>query len=171
MKIQAIVIHYSATYPDAHVDRNVIDRWHRDRGFREVGYHWIITRDGTLQEGRPEGTLGAHVRGHNSSTIGICWAGGLERATGPEVGVWNPTPEQEACLVRLIRDIQNRHPSATRVLGHNDLVSTQCPGLPIGDVSEWWAKQQEFSVGDSLRQNPVAKFLRVLLSLFKRLEK
>jgi N-acetylmuramoyl-L-alanine amidase len=141
MNIHTIVIHYSSTYPDANVTRAVVDRWHRDRGFREIGYHWFIRRDGTLEEGRAEGTLGAHVRGHNSGTIGICWAGGLDRNTGPNVGVWNPTPEQEACMVRLIRDIQARHPGATRVVGHNDLVATLCPGLPKGGVAQWWARQ------------------------------
>jgi hypothetical protein len=141
MKIHTIVIHYSATYPDAHVDRAVIDQWHRDRGFREIGYHWVITRDGTLQEGRPEGTLGAHVRGNNSGTIGICWAGGLERTSGPNVGVWNPTPQQETVLVQLIHDIQKRHPSATRVIGHKDLVATECPGLPAGGVAQWWKEK------------------------------
>ena len=139
MKIHTIVVHYSATYPDAHVDRDVIDRWHRDRGFREIGYHWVITRDGTLQEGRAEGTPGAHVRGHNSGTIGICWTGGLDRASGPNVGVWNPTPEQEETLVKLIRDIQKRHPDAKRVVGHKDLVATECPGLPKGGVAAWWS--------------------------------
>ena len=140
MKIHTIVIHYSATYPDAHVDRAIVDRWHRERGFREIGYHWFIRRDGALEEGRPEGTLGAHVRGHNSGTIGICWAGGLERASGPNVGVWNPTEAQEATMVQLIRDIQQRHPSATRVVGHKDLVATECPGLAMGGVAEWWSR-------------------------------
>jgi N-acetylmuramoyl-L-alanine amidase len=141
VNIHTIVIHYSATYPDAHVDRAVIDKWHKERGFREIGYHWVITRDGKVQEGRPEGTLGAHVRGHNSGTIGICWAGGLDRASGPNVGVWNPTPAQEAAMVQLIRDIQKRWPDAKRVIGHKDLVPTECPGLPKGGVAEWWAKQ------------------------------
>ena len=140
MNIHTIVIHYSATYPDQDITRATVDRWHRERGFREIGYHWFIRRDGTLEEGRPEGTLGAHVRGHNSGTIGICWAGGLERASGPNVGVWNPTEAQEATMVQLIRDIQKRHPSATRVVGHKDLVPTECPGLPRGGVAEWWSR-------------------------------
>ena len=140
MKIHTIVIHYSATYPDAHVTRDVVDRWHRERGFREIGYHWFIRRDGTIEEGRAEGTLGAHVRGHNSGTIGICWAGGLERSSGPNVGVWNPTEAQEQTLIQLIRDIQKRHPDAKRVIGHKALAPTECPGLPKGGVAEWWAR-------------------------------
>ena len=140
MKIHTIVVHYSATYSDQDIGVKEIRKWHQDRGWRDVGYHWIIRRDGTLEEGRPEGTLGAHVRGHNSGTIGICWAGGLDRASGPNTGVWNPTEAQEQTMVQLIRDIQKRHPDAKRVIGHKDLVPTECPGLPKGGVAEWWAK-------------------------------
>lgn len=139
MTIHTIVIHYSATYPATTLTRDQVDKWHRERGFREIGYHWFIRRDGTLEEGRAEGTLGAHVRGHNSGTIGICWAGGLDRTTGPNVGVWNPSAAQVECMVRLVHDIQRRWPSAKRVIGHKDLVPTECPGLPKGGVAEWWA--------------------------------
>jgi N-acetylmuramoyl-L-alanine amidase len=140
VKIHTIVIHYSATYPDQDIGVKEIRQWHTERGFRDVGYHWIIRRDGTLEEGRPEGTPGAHVRGHNSGTIGICWVGGLDRVSGPNVGVWNLTAAQEDALVRLIADIQKRWPDAKRVIGHKDLVPTECPGLPRGGVAEWWAK-------------------------------
>ena len=162
MKIHTIVIHYSATYPDQDIGKAEIDEWHRARGFREVGYHWIIRRDGTLEEGRPEGTLGAHVRGHNGGTIGICWAGGLERETGPKVGHWNPTPEQEACLVRLIRDIQARWPKARRVVGHKDLAKTECPGLLKGGVAAWWAEQARSAPST----NPLAALFRALAAIF-----
>ena len=133
-----VVIHYSATYPDQQVNAAVIDKWHRDRGFARIGYHWIVLRDGTIEAGRPEGTVGAHVRGHNTGSIGICWVGGLDRATGPNKGVWNPTPVQEAALVELVREVLQRHPGA-EVVGHRDLVATECPGA---DVREWWAGQQ-----------------------------
>ena len=162
MKIDTIVIHYSATYPDQEVTRAIVDRWHRDRGFREIGYQWLIRRDGTLEEGRPEGTLGAHVRGHNSGTIGICWAGGLERSSGPNVGVWNPTPEQEATMVQLIRDIQQRHPDAKRVIGHKDLVPTECPGLPKGGVAEWWVAQSTKRPAPQTATNGLGALIRRL---------
>lgn len=141
MKITDIAVHYSATYPDQDVTRDDIDRMHRERGFREIGYNWFIRRDGTLEEGRAEGTLGAHVRGHNDHTIGICFAGGLEKSTGPNVGVWNPTAAQEATMVQLIHDIQKRWPTVKRVCGHKDFVPTECPGLPKGGVAQWWAEK------------------------------
>ena len=140
MAIHTIVIHYSATFPSQDIGVKEIRQWHQDRGWRDVGYHWVIRRNGTLEEGRPENQNGAHVRGHNSGTIGICWVGGLDEASGPNAGVWNATPAQEATMVQLIRDIQKRHPKAKRVIGHKDLVPTECPGLPVGGVAEWWAK-------------------------------
>lgn len=170
MTIHTIVIHYSATYPDQDVTRDEVDGWHRARGFREIGYHWFIRRDGTLEEGRAEGTLGAHVRGHNSGTIGICWAGGLDRATGADVGVWNPTPAQLACIMRLITDIQKRWPKAKRVIGHNDLVATQCPGLPKGGVAKWWAQayRQGPLVSPDLDTggNWLARIIAAILAMF-----
>jgi N-acetylmuramoyl-L-alanine amidase len=162
MKIDTIVIHYSATYPDQVITRDTINGWHKQRGFREIGYHWFIRRDGTLEEGRPEGTMGAGVTGHNGANIiHICWAGGLERATGPNKGVWNISPTQEDRLVRLIRDIQKRHPSATHVVGHIDLGTSQCPGLPKGGVAKWWASKNP----EPVKTNWLMAFLQ---TVFKR---
>lgn len=91
--------------------------------------------------------MGAGVRGHNEpSNIHICWEGGLERATGPNVGVWNPTPEQEATLVKLLHNIKKRHPSMKEVVGHKDLAASECPGLPRGGVAQWWAEKQKAQV-------------------------
>lgn len=159
MTIHTIVIHYSATYPDQDTTRADIDHMHKQRGFREIGYHWFIRRDGTLEEGRAEGTLGAHVRGHNHNTIGICFAGGLDRETGPNVGVWNPTPAQEATMVQLIRDIQVRWPSAKKVVGHRNLGPTQCPGRD--DVTEWWAAQNVEA------PSILATIIQAVVALFK----
>jgi N-acetylmuramoyl-L-alanine amidase len=163
MNIHTIVVHYSATYPDTYVDRSIIDRWHKDRGFREIGYHWVITRDGTLQEGRPEGTMGAGVRGHNSADIiHVCWAGGLERATGPNKGVWNPAKVQEDRLVELIRNIQKRHPKATTVVGHIDLGPSQCPGLPKGGVAKWWAEKQKEAPAPAANLNWLVALIKAI---------
>jgi len=141
VKLHTAVIHYSATYPDQDYTWKKLVADHIKRGFRTGGYHWYIRRDGTLIEGREEGTLGAHVSGHNSGTIGICFEGGLERATGPNVGVWNPTPEQEETLIHLLNNIMKRHPTIKRVVGHIDLAPSQCPGLPKGAVEQWWAEK------------------------------
>lgn len=166
MKIHTIVIHYSATFTDQEITRDDIDDMHKRRGFRGIGYHWFFRRDGLLEEGRPESEMGAHVKGHNSGTIGICFAGGLERATGPNVGVWNPTPAQEKGMLQLIADIQKRHPGATKVVGHRNLAATQCPGRD--DVAAWWAKNRYREPTPAKpAQSPLAAFFGALAALFR----
>jgi N-acetylmuramoyl-L-alanine amidase len=131
-----IVLHYSATYPDQNIGAAEIDRMHRARGFRGgCGYHYVIRRDGTVEPGRPENVVGAHVRGFNTGSIGICLVGGIDRATGPNHGVDNRTEAQKRAAAALIRDILTRHPGA-EVLGHRDLTATQCPAY---DARAWWA--------------------------------
>lgn len=138
-KITHLVIHYSATYADQDLTVKDIDKMHRDRGWQMVGYHWVIRRDGTVEQGRPESMVGAHVGGQNAGKIGICWLGGLDRATGPSKGVDNRTPQQTEALTKLIRECLKRYPGA-KVIGHRDLAATQCPGF---DVQSWWAKVQK----------------------------
>lgn len=137
--ITHIVVHYAATYPDQNITAADIDLWHRQRGFNRIGYHWFIRRDGTEEQGRPEHVIGAHVANQNTGKIGICWAGGLDRATGPNVGHDNRTPAQTETLIRRIRDIKRRWPAA-EVVGHRDLAATQCPGF---DVRAWWASVEQ----------------------------
>ncbi|RJL13680.1 N-acetylmuramoyl-L-alanine amidase [Paracoccus siganidrum] len=133
--VRYIVLHYSATYADQDLGVADIRKMHLARGFRDVGYHYVIKRDGTVEKGRPDSVTGAHVASHNTGTIGICCIGGLERATGPNVGVDNRTDAQKAATIRLVRDLLARHPGA-QVVGHRDLGPTQCPGF---DVRSWWA--------------------------------
>lgn len=137
-KITHIVLHYSATYEDQNFTVNDIDRMHRARGWRMVGYHWIIRRDGVVEKGRPENMRGAHVGGQNTGKIGICAIGGLNRSTGPNVGVDNRTDAQITAQIRLIQECLARYPGA-EVVGHKGLAATQCPGF---DVRSWWARVQ-----------------------------
>jgi N-acetylmuramoyl-L-alanine amidase len=137
-RITHIVVHYTATFPDQPVTREIVDRWHRERGWSGIGYHWLVTRDGVVEAGRPEHVTGAHVANRNTGTIGVCWAGGLDRASGPNVGVKNMTPVQERALVSLLREIKARHPQA-EIVGHKDLAATLCPGF---DVRSWWAAHE-----------------------------
>lgn len=135
-RITHIVVHYSATYPDQNTTIADIDRMHRARGFNGPGYHWFYRRNGMEEQGRPESVVGAHVGGQNSGKLGLCWEGGIERASGPNVGVNNMTAEQEKALIARIRAIKKRHPNA-EVVGHLDLAPTQCPAF---DVPAWWAR-------------------------------
>lgn len=145
-----IVVHCSATAPAADIGVADITRWHKQRGFDTVGYHYVIRRDGTLETGRRESEIGAHVRGHNASSIGICLAGGVSANGKPEN---NFTAAQWASLESLLLELQSRYPAA-RVCGHRDLSPDKngdgrispdefIKACPSFDVAQWLAERME----------------------------
>lgn len=77
--INQIIIHCSATPEGRDYTAADIDRWHRQRGFHGIGYHYVIRLDGTIEHGRPVEQIGAHCKGHNATTIGVCYIGGLRK--------------------------------------------------------------------------------------------
>ena len=115
-KINDIIIHCSATKEGVDIDIAEIDKWHKKRGFKKVGYHYFIKIDGTLQVGRQEEEIGAHVQGHNDDSIGICYAGGLDANGKPKD---TRTNSQKQTLESLLREIRRRLPK-TRIRGHRD---------------------------------------------------
>ncbi|WP_299648048.1 N-acetylmuramoyl-L-alanine amidase [uncultured Jannaschia sp.] len=141
-RVTTIVIHYSATAIDGRpITAAEIDKWHRQRGFAEIGYHYFIRRDGMAETGRDLSQpgrfeVGAHAKGNNSSSIGICYEGGVVSADVNK-GFDTRTPAQTAAMVRLIRELQERF-GPVAVVGHRDMpyASTQCPGF---DAGAWWA--------------------------------
>lgn len=127
-----LVVHCSASLPVPETDVKTIDRWHRQRGFLMVGYHYVIKTDGTVQTGRPENTIGAHVEGHNATSIGICMVGGVDRGLTPKD---NFTAAQKQALETLLGVLLARYPTAT-IVGHRDFpgVKKACPSW---DVRSW----------------------------------
>lgn len=121
------------------VDASVIDRWHRQRGFLKIGYHYVILRNGEVQKGREDTEIGAHVEGHNTGSLGICLVGGLNEVSGKAEN--NFTPEQFAALTDLLSKLSQEHPGSI-VLGHRDFpdVHKDCPCFP---AREWWASHKE----------------------------
>ena len=110
-----LVIHCSATRADQEITAEHIRRWHvDDNSWSDIGYHWVIERDGKIQHGRHAQSQGAHVRGHNHESIGICLVGGMAENGDPED---NFTPEQWLVLEMLIEVLQVRYPAA-QVVGH-----------------------------------------------------
>ncbi|WP_161487380.1 MULTISPECIES: N-acetylmuramoyl-L-alanine amidase [unclassified Sulfitobacter] len=108
-RVTHIVIHYSATPIEKDFTAADIDRMHRTRGFNEIGYHYFIRKDGTVETGRDLGQpgrfeQGAHAKGNNASSIGICFEGGV-RAAAPNVGFDSRTPAQIAAMIKLIRTV------------------------------------------------------------------
>ncbi len=137
--VEAIVVHCSATPPNLDIGAAEIDRWHRQRGFIRIGYHYVIRRDGTRETGRPLDQVGSHAQGHNSNTLAICLVGGID-SSKKQTPSANFTPAQLQTLWATVRELQGLHPKA-RVIGHRDLpgVAKACPSF---DVQHWMATRE-----------------------------
>lgn len=131
VEVTEVIVHCSDTPPDwmqgktIIAKRDEIDRWHRLRGFRKIGYHYLIDRDGTTTVGRPPTEVGAHVIGHNSGTLGVCLIGGHSGAAADDFAQ-HFTSEQKLALCQLIGDIRKRA-RIVRVTGHNQYAAKACP--------------------------------------------
>jgi N-acetyl-anhydromuramyl-L-alanine amidase AmpD len=132
-EIRNIVIHCSATTNGGTVDRDTIDRWHREKGWRGIGYHYVIERDGRLAVGRPESMIGAHVAGENGSSIGICMTG-TDRFSEAQ---WE-------ALRDLCMDLAERYPKA-EFWGHRDF-SPDKDGDGVIELWEWFKTCPGFDV-------------------------
>ena len=131
VKTTEIFIHCSATPGSRDVTAVDIDRWHKKRGWSGIGYHYVIRRDGTVDKGRPTDVVGAHVRGYNMSSVGVCMIGGMtEDMTKAED---NFTNEQWESLETVVGILRRQYHDAL-VVGHNDVTTKACPSF---DVQEW----------------------------------
>ncbi|WP_343698871.1 N-acetylmuramoyl-L-alanine amidase [Caulobacter sp.] len=117
-QVDFLVVHCSATPASRDIGRAEIDVMHRQRGFRMIGYHYVIRRDGRVEKGRPETEPGAHVEGYNSRSLGICLVGGVK--TDGKTPEDNFTPEQFAALRHMLANLKHAYPKA-EILGHRDL--------------------------------------------------
>lgn len=122
-KITEIIVHCSATVAGKNFHAADINSWHLQRGFRGIGYHYVIDLDGTVEPGRPEYEVGAHCLGHNRLSIGICYIGGLDAHGRPAD---TRTPQQKRALRSLIADLKSRYPGA-KVHGHREFAAKACP--------------------------------------------
>lgn len=126
-KITEIIIHCSATKEGKDFTVEDIDRWHRQRGFSGVGYHFIIRLDGSIHACRSKNLIGAHCKGHNAHSIGICYIGGLSPDGKPKD---TRTAAQKASLRALVEHLQEEFPLAT-VHGHNEFAAKACPCFDV----------------------------------------
>ena len=112
-----IIIHCSATRAGQDFTAADIDLWHRARGFRSIGYHFVIRLDGTIEPGRDVSLDGAHCTGWNRRSIGICYVGGLDKEGRPAD---TRTEAQREALIRLVEDLRLVYPDIRQVIGHRD---------------------------------------------------
>jgi len=138
---EMIVVHCSATKPSMDIGAKDIDSWHRKRGWFAIGYHYVIRRDGTVEKGRPDDRPGAHARGYNSTSLGVCLVGGVNDKGKPED---NFTEEQFRSLWHVLFNLVGNYRTITTVLGHRDLpkVHKACPSF---DVAEWLSHEEILS--------------------------
>lgn len=114
--IKYIVIHATATVEGKNFRAKDIDRWHKSRGWRGIGYHYVVGLDGTIEKGRPDWRIGAHVKGNNRNSIGVVYIGGLSKQKAPKD---TRTPAQKQALRYLLKSLKKKYPEA-EIVGHRD---------------------------------------------------
>lgn len=115
-RIKHIVIHCTATIECKEFGVEDVRRWHKQRGFKDIGYHYLIGVNGEVWKGREDNVIGAHVKGYNRNSIGISYVGGLDNNLAPKD---TRTPEQIKSLKRLLTNLKKQYPEA-EILGHRD---------------------------------------------------
>jgi len=138
--VRFIAIHCAATPPEADIGVEEIRKWHKAKGWDDIGYHYVIRRNGTVEAGRSLDFQGAHVLGHNHESVGICMVGGVKNdaAQTPDS---NFTAAQWASLESLVKLLVPRYPGVA-VRGHRDFpdVKKACPSF---DAIAWWSQVSE----------------------------
>ena len=122
--INKIIIHCSATPEGKDFTVKDIDTWHRQRGFKKIGYHYVVYRDGTYHRGRADEEIGAHCTGQNANSIGVCYIGGC--AKDGRTPKDTRTEAQKATLIKLLRELKAKYPKA-KIYPHYKFAAKACP--------------------------------------------
>lgn len=125
-KIERLIIHCSASPDEIDLGVAEINKWHKVRGFSAYdgktfcGYHYVVRRDGTIEQGRPEGIVGAHTAGHNTGSLGLCW-----------IGMGRLGARQRQSIIELCVALLRRHNlNENDIHGHNDFTDRKtCPNF------------------------------------------
>lgn len=125
-KINEIIVHCAATPEGKNFKAADIDRWHRERKMKCIGYHYVVDLDGTVEPGRPESEIGAHCLGHNQYSIGVCYVGGL--AADGKTPKDTRTAVQKEALLTLLKKLRAKYPNAS-IHGHRDFAAKACPSF------------------------------------------
>lgn len=134
-RTDAIFVHCSATKPEMDIGRETIEMWHKQQGWLAIGYHFIIKRDGTVEEGRPVNVVGSHVKDWNSKSVGVCLVGGINAKGQFEA---NFTPAQMNSLRNKLEELMSKYPDA-ELMAHHSVAAKACPSF---DLKRWWTKNE-----------------------------
>lgn len=123
--IREIIIHCSATPEGKDYTVTDIRRWHKQQGWSDIGYHYVVYRNGHVEPGRDVDISGAHCQGHNSHSIGICYVGGMDRSNKKSKDT--RTLQQKAAMLNLLNDLRKLYPEALIYGHHNFDNGKDCP--------------------------------------------
>ena len=124
--IKELIVHCSATPEGKDFTVSDIKKWHLQRGFSDIGYHYVIYRDGSINKGRDESISGAHCTGHNTISIGICYIGGV--ASDGKTPKDTRTDAQKKSLIKFLKELKAKYPKAT-IHGHKEYANKACPSF------------------------------------------
>lgn len=132
-RINSIIVHCSATPEGRDYTVDQIKKDHKEQGWSDIGYHYVIYRDGSIHEGRNVDIIGAHCEGYNSNSIGVCYIGGLENKPNVEYKKLKAkdtrTEAQKRALIELLSKLKKYYPGA-KIYGHHDFnKGKDCPSF------------------------------------------
>lgn len=122
-KINMIIVHCTATKEGVDYKAKDIDRWHRQKGWNGIGYHFVVDLDGTIEKGRAIEKVGAHCTGYNSYSVGVVYVGGLDKNGKAKD---TRTEEQKESLKNLLQALRKQFPGA-KIRSHRDFANKSCP--------------------------------------------
>jgi N-acetylmuramoyl-L-alanine amidase len=127
-ELKRIIFHCSATEDGKDYTVETIRRWHTSppRNWRDIGYHYVIYRDGSIHQGRPIDQQGAHTRGENADSIGICYIGGVRDGKATDT----MTMHQEISWLKLVHSLRTVFGPLT-IHGHNEFANKACPSFIV----------------------------------------
>ena len=128
-KIDKIIVHCTATPEGRYHDVADITRWHLQRGFNTIGYHYLIHLDGTIEEGRDISRSGAHCSGQNRNSIGVCYVGGMTKDMKKAKDT--RTKQQKDSLVKLLQELIYKYNKDMTIHGHNEFANKACPSFNV----------------------------------------
>jgi len=138
--IDKAIVHCSATPEGRDVSVETIRDWHKKRGWSDIGYHYVIDLDGVVHTGRPIERQGAHTKGYNKNSVGICYIGGVEK--DGKTPKDTRTVAQKESLKELLLDLKSVFCDIV-VHGHRDFSSKACPSFDATNEYKWISEHYE----------------------------